>query len=98
MKKIGKNGLLPAGIIITGGGSGIATIEDLAKATLKLPSKIAMLGGNAKDCIKDSTWSVAYGLCVLGLSQDESEALGVSQSNVSSIIKKGLSFIKHFLP
>jgi len=38
LKKIGKSGLLPAGIILTGGGSGVATIEDLARASLKLPS------------------------------------------------------------
>lgn len=41
LKKIKRNGLLPAGIILTGGGAGIATIEDLAKAVLKLPSAIA---------------------------------------------------------
>ena len=32
LKSIKRNGLLPAGIIITGGGSGIADIEDLAKS------------------------------------------------------------------
>ena len=39
LKKIGRSGLLPAGIILTGGGSGIDTIEDIARASLKLPSK-----------------------------------------------------------
>jgi len=32
LKKVGRNGLLPAGIIITGGGAGVSTIADLAKA------------------------------------------------------------------
>jgi len=36
LKKIGRNGLLPAGIIITGGGSGVTTIEDFARSVLKL--------------------------------------------------------------
>lgn len=66
LKKIGKNGLLPAGIILTGGGAGIATIEDLARGILKLPSSIALpeLPGNQKATIRDSSWFVAYGLCI----------------------------------
>jgi cell division protein FtsA len=38
LKKIGRNGLLPAGIIMIGGGSGTPNIEEVAKATLKLPT------------------------------------------------------------
>ncbi len=73
LKKIGRSGLLPAGIILTGGGSGITTIEDLAKASLKLPSKIAKTNfvNPASNKIKDSTWTVAYGLCVFGLTNEE---------------------------
>lgn len=68
LKKIGRSELLPAGVIITGGGAGIGTIEDLARATLKLPSKIAtpLLLTNPKGQIRDSSWFVAYGLCVYG--------------------------------
>ena len=78
LKKIHRNGLLPAGIIITGGGSGISTTEDLAKATLKLPSKIAQIKypADSKIQIKDSYWTVAYGLCVLGFT-DEGESVGI---------------------
>jgi cell division protein FtsA len=67
LKKIGRNGLLPAGIIITGGGSGLSNIEDLAKIALRLPSRIgtASLGLSEKQSYKDSTWAVAYGLCIL---------------------------------
>lgn len=68
LKKIGRNGLLPAGIVITGGGSGIVSIEDFAKTFLKIPSRIAVfnVGENIESGIKDSSWSVAYGLCLLG--------------------------------
>lgn len=73
LKNIKRNELLPAGIILTGGGSGITTIEDLAKASLNLPSKIASINfiSNTNNRIKDSTWAVAYGLCVFGLTNDE---------------------------
>lgn len=98
LKKIGRNGLLPAGIVITGGGSGIATIEDLARASLKLPSKIAELesfNGN-KNKIKDSAWAVAYGLTVLGNSylSEDSESLRLVKNTKSNLT----SWLKQFLP
>lgn len=99
LKKIGRNGLLPAGIILTGGGSGIETIEDLAKASLKLPSRIAQSGvmpGLKSDQIKDSTWSVAYGLSVWGLQDSDEMPEGIRLSqNILDPIK---NWIKRFLP
>ena len=40
LKKVGRSGLLPAGIIISGGGAGLGTIEDMARVALRLPSKV----------------------------------------------------------
>ena len=74
LKKIGRSGLLPAGIILTGGSSGIDTIEDVARATLRIPSKIASINflSNLKNSqIKDSTWAVAYGLSIWGLNSGD---------------------------
>ncbi|HRH22626.1 MAG TPA: cell division protein FtsA [Candidatus Paceibacterota bacterium] len=100
LKKIDKNGLLPAGIIITGGGSGIATIEDMAKATLKLPSRVASLGGNARDGVKDATWAVAYGLCLFGLSEGGEDISGISRvkTGTGKIIEWSKKLIKQLLP
>ena len=97
LKKIGKNGLLPAGIILTGGGSGVATIEDLARAALKIPSKIGSVhtAGQSQMHVQDSTWAVSYGLCIWGLTA-EGEALGMKfAKNTGNSI---LSWIKQFLP
>ncbi len=97
LKKIGRNGLLPAGIFITGGGGGIGTIEDFAKVALKLPSRIAQMSTGEKTSIKDSTWAVAYGLCTLGLSKEEKVNLGIKHA-----VHKGgqriFGWIKQFLP
>lgn len=97
LKKIGKNGVLPAGIIITGGGSGVATIDDLAKAALKLPSTVGNVRASehTRSVIKDSSWAVAYGLCIWGLTS-ESETLGIKLAR-----KTGGSisnWVKQFLP
>ncbi|HEY4502052.1 MAG TPA: cell division protein FtsA [Candidatus Paceibacterota bacterium] len=70
LKKIGKDELLPAGIILTGGGSSLQSVADLAKAVLRLPSRTASLaeGTAAKMQLRDSSWAVAYGLTVWGIS------------------------------
>ena len=95
LKKIKRDGLLPAGIIITGGGSGITTVQDLARATLRLPSKIATLDPKQNGKVKDASWAVAYGLCMWGIADDEDE------SGVSVARKTGgtlLRWLKQFLP
>jgi len=98
LKKIGKAGLLPAGIIITGGSSSIGTIEDLARSYLKLPSRVASLNiGDGKFQIKDSSWSVAYGLCVMGNLPDEEERLGLRKHS-QNIFKNIWQTLKQFLP
>lgn len=103
LKKIGKSGILPAGIIITGGSSSIGLIEDLARSYLHLPSRIASLnlsGSSAqagKFQMKDSSWSVAYGLCIISNLPDEEERLGLKKHG-KNLFKKVWNSLKHFLP
>ncbi len=88
LKKIGRSGLLPAGIIITGGGSGLSSVEDLARAYLKLPSKVSLVSipHPVRSQIKDASWSVAYGLCIWGFSGDDSS--GSAYGEIGTISKK----------
>lgn len=96
LKKINRNGLLPAGIILTGGGAGIATIEDLAKAVLKLPSSLAhpatLTAG--KSPVKDSSWLVAYGLALYGLQKPEES----SETNIAIFVNTFRKWVGPFLP
>lgn len=99
LKKLGRSGLLPAGIVLTGGGSAIATVEDLAKTALRLPSRIASVsfGDNIRGQIRDASWSVAYGLCVIGLENDDEET--ISGLKLVKRTGKGLiNFLRQFLP
>lgn len=103
LKKIGKHELLPAGIVLTGGGSGIETIEDFARAAMKLPSKIPAVNldlpnsSKSKKQIKDTSWFVAYGLAIWGVTNDRS-----SRTNGTSLwsrIRETLSdLVKQLLP
>lgn len=95
LKKIKRDGLLPAGIILTGGGANTPGIIDVAKNALSLPARIATLeiGKNTK--IKDATWGVAYGLCMWGASDTEdTSAIGMVKQTKKSVF----SWLQQFLP
>ncbi len=103
LKKIGRSGLLPAGIIITGGGSGLSMIESSAKELLKLPSKTASINliSSIKDNhFKDASWSVAYGLAVWGLSggEDSSFELDSPSYKIGGVFKGLSGWFQQFLP
>ena len=101
LKKINRNGLLPAGIIITGGGSGTETIEDQAKDSLKLPSRVAELVSDSapKTQIKDSMWSVAYGLCIFGLNVNGTSSYPpLTPIAIGKMGRKVWKWIQQFLP
>ena len=113
LKKLGRNGLLPAGIIITGGGSSLEMIETLAKSSLKIPAKIATIlfpkgTETARSVtaspsqpkspfpVRDSSWAVAYGLCIIGLKTETEEVMSLkSIKQTKNVI---LGWLKQFLP
>lgn len=95
LRKIKRDGLLPAGIILTGGGSGIASIQDLARASLRLPSKIATLDPAQNGKVRDATWAVGYGLCIWGMTGTEEESgINLARNTGNTI----LNWLKQFLP
>ena len=97
LKKIKRDGILPAGVIITGGGSNLTNIDILAKDILELPAKTANLRlANNQSGIRDASWSVAYGLGVIGMSNKDDRSLGINHTGRAA--KSLLSWIKQFLP
>ena len=84
-KSIGRSQLLPAGIIITGGGSGLASASDIARTVLKLPSQIGLLGNLPRTGAADATWAVAFGLCRAAYMDDLSSYGG----SMSDFINRG---------
>jgi cell division protein FtsA len=67
LHKIGRQGLLPGGIIIAGGGSILNKIDEYSKAALKLPSRVVRLDQNQsiKRKLPDNSWLLAYGLSAI---------------------------------
>lgn len=99
LKKIKRSELLPAGIVLTGGGVSLSAIEHVSKAMLKLPTKI---GGNEivtiKGKIRDATWFVAYGLTVLGSRTDSWTESSSFEANTKKTVETLKSFLKQFMP
>jgi len=94
LKKVGRAGLLPAGVFIVGGGANLPGIESSAKDYLKLPAKIAepsALGG-FKDKVKNPAWSVAVGAALMGLEKESGFPFLSRSSN--SLLK----WLRAFLP
>ena len=97
LKKIGRSGLLPAGIIMTGGGSRSTGVEEISKLSLKLPAKKAtvLFDGDTRG-YDTSIWAVSYGLCILGFTQGDEPSFGIRIArNTKNNI---LAWIKQFLP
>lgn len=97
LKKLGKDQLLPAGIILSGGGSGIGPIKEIAESALKLHSKLAYLNVPSDAKIKDSSWAVAYGLSIWGLTGDGVPRIEAAEA-LGDVGKAMGKFFRHFLP
>ena len=108
LKKIGRNSLLPAGIVLIGGGSNLNLVEPMAREYLNLPARIAALSimstipiseRQESQIIKkevNSSWAIAYGLCTLGENKEIEEFSGsrfVKQTK-NNLIK----WFRQFLP
>ncbi len=98
LKSIKRDGLLPAGIIITGGGGMLAHIDEFSKSALKLPSAVLpvdQIMNTRKDL--DPSWLVAYGLCFL---EDDDQVYGSKIfKQAFKETKNGLmKLLREFLP
>lgn len=100
LKKIKRNELLPAGIIITGGGANIIRIEEIAKKQLNLPARVGPVDNtiNNKFKIKDSSWYVAYGLALNTSSQGNIDLQNSINDNVKQVKRFFKSIFSQLLP
>jgi cell division protein FtsA len=90
LKGIGRARLLPAGIVITGGGSGIISVAEIARTILRLPSQVGIIGQAARTASVDATWAVAYGLCRWAYAEDTS----LRGSSIGEVVTGGWKTIK----
>ena len=93
LKSIGRQRLLPAGIVITGGGSGLTSAAEIARGVLQLPSQTSHIGLLSRASSVDATWAVAAGLCRWAYAEDRvarTSSLGEVFSDGWQSIKRGI--------
>lgn len=106
LKKIGRDSLLPAGVILTGGGANIPSLRTFVESTLSLPAQIAEIhfGSNEKNKIKDNIWATACGLALLGFNaNDEGGFMGSKKTPITTksgqkVIRKISRWLSQLLP
>jgi cell division protein FtsA len=100
LKKIKRYELLPAGIVLTGGGSSLAMMEEFSKALLHLPTKKATieLQTEMKGRVRDPIWNVPYGLVTMAPQYEEFSPVGSTEELLKKLKKSIIAFFKQFLP
>jgi cell division protein FtsA len=110
LKKLGRSELLPAGIILTGGGALLPGIEASARSMLRLPARIALPlfpyqfrlkqeNLISRLAIKDSSFATAYGLAIAGLFPSHAGASStLPNSTWNDFQGKAKDWFSQFLP
>ena len=102
LKKVSKNGLLPAGVVLSGGGVNLPGIVALAKERLRLPVRIArsVHFEGISEVVDDPAFSVATGAVLWGINNEIGQYGGnhLLSSDGEDVFKKFISWLKNFLP
>ena len=103
LRKVGKSGQLPAGVVLTGGGAKMPDIVDYAKEELRLPGQIGLPSGIpvAVDKIDDPAFATAVGLVLWGAGTEVKAGRfkrGSLPFSVSDTVGKMKKWFKTFLP
>jgi cell division protein FtsA len=103
LRKVGREGMLPAGVILTGGGAKQDGLVELAKQTLRLPSQVGVVSHDVSgmvDNLGDPLYSASVGLMLWGLEAGKapSNQKGSNPIKLGSALTKARGIFKQFLP
>lgn len=102
LRDIGRSGLLPAGIIFTGGGANLPGVVELAKKKLRLPSRIGIIQSfeGIAEQANDPSYAVVIGLILWSLEQDKSisRRSAIQMPDMKATIGKVKGWLKSLMP
>ncbi|MFH1366402.1 MAG: cell division protein FtsA [Patescibacteria group bacterium] len=103
LQKVDRSGLLPAGVVITGGGAKLPGLIEVAKKEFRLPASIGYPQNfvSAIDKVNDPAFSTALGLIFWGLGLKEKGGFNLSMPKFSSVAdatKKMKGWFKSLMP
>lgn len=100
LEEIDRDGTLPAGVILTGGGCKLEGIIELSKETLRLPAQIGtplVEVNGLVDKVDDPVYATSVGLMLWGKDKT-APAFQLDSGSVSGILDKAKGFLKQFMP
>jgi len=101
LKKVSKQGLLPGGVVLVGGGAKMPHIVELAREKLKLPVQIGLPGQDFDgivDRISDPEYAVLVGLALWGADDSSMAGKNASIGSARGFWAKIMRSLRLFMP
>lgn len=103
IKRSGFNGLLPSGIVVTGGAAETIGLQAVGKEVLRMPVRVAYPSGlvGLIDEISFPAYSASVGLLMYGEKTSAPSRVSlpvIKELPFKNILSKGINWIKGFLP
>ncbi|MFH1927340.1 MAG: cell division protein FtsA [Chloroflexota bacterium] len=101
IKRSGYDGLLPAGVVLTGGVAGTSGIAELGRRVLSLPVRVGypMRLDGLVEAISSPEYSTSVGLLLWGMKQEVAQVgLPDTPERWSDIYRRFVNWLKVFLP
>jgi cell division protein FtsA len=101
LKGIGRSGLLPGGVLFTGGGAHLPGLVDVAKKKLRLPARVGTPRAfeGSLEPASDPGYAVVLGLILWALSQEQpGRRLSLAIPDMRATVGKVRGWFKSFLP
>lgn len=102
LKKINRSGLLPAGVVFTGGGANLPGVIEVAKKRLRLPARIGKMPQfrGITDKTSGPEYGVPYGLVLWAIEQESraGHRSSLQLPNIGHTVGKIRGWFKTFLP
>jgi len=96
VKRSGYDGLLPAGVVLTGGVAQTAGLRDLSRDVLQLPVRIGLPNGLGGAQLANPAYATAVGLIQWGLQQRRSRPL--RRTATSPLLERIIAWLRTLLP
>ncbi len=99
LKQIGKDGMLPGGVVLTGGGAKLAGIEEAAKRGLELPVAIGQPSGlsGLVDKVSDPAFAAPVGLMLENMAYAGTGPIG-GGDRLGDTVDRIRKTLRNFLP
>lgn len=103
LRRVGRDGMLPAGVVLTGGGAKQEGIVELTKSTLRLPAQVGEISHDVSgmvDNLSDPMYSASIGLMLWGLEAGNSLSASKRGNSlkIGPALSKAKGIFKHILP